>query len=108
MDDHSLADSVLPVSDPENGNLSDACDSYGILHDFLCFYFFEAMVCIISGSNYLTIDVPDFRCPAEWSYLTAWADDLFARACRNGELTDWNSICASLVPSTLVGKQKMV
>ena len=57
MADHAVGDSFLPVSVTENGNLSDAGPSYGILCCLVGFCFFETLVRPISGSYHRKTDV---------------------------------------------------
>ena len=84
MADNFVADSVLLIFDTENGNISDACDSYGTLFNPGRNGFTEAVVCIISGSNHFTADVSDFGSAAKWSFAASGADDLFFAVGWNG------------------------
>ena len=105
---YTLADSVLSVPEPENGNISDAFDPRRILHGYIYDRFFEVMVCTVPRSNYRTVDVSDTGSLTERSDIAAGADDLFSGACRDEQFTDRNSGSADLVLFVLVGKQKMV
>lgn len=106
--DDPLADPLLPVPDPENGNLSDACGSYGMLRGLFCHGFPEAMVRAGSGSHHLTVAMPVIGRLAKRPAPAARTDDLLAGACRDGESADRNPGRAVLVLFILAGEQEMV
>ena len=108
MADDPLANPLVPVFDPENGNISDACGSYGKLCDFGGNSLPKALVCPFSWGNYLPVDVSDSGGAAQWSFITAGADDLCTGAWGNVEPPDRYPRCAALVWRTMVGQQKLV
>lgn len=101
-----MADSVLSVSVTEDGNLFNVSCAYGKLYCYFCYNFLKALVCAVSGSYYLTVDVSGIGSSSQRAFGSGGSDYLGSRAYGNAKSTNWNPCVTFLVSDFLVGKQR--